>query len=163
EIRLNEAALRQVLAAVERLNATVPVRPLSAEALLNVRGVLELVEPEESEAETTARSEAVLASLDEALNGLVHARSEGGPRRKDIVVRQLADIERLVGSIEGSPLRAPAAVRERLKEQVGKLLETGVALDEARLYQEAALLAARADVEEELKRLTSHVAAAREL
>ena len=163
EIRLNEVALRQVLAAVERLNTTVPVGQLSAEALLNVRGVLELVEPEESEAETTARSEAMLASLDEALNGMVHARSEEGRRLKDIVVRQLADIEQLVGSIEGSPLRAPLAVRERLKEQIGKLLETGVALDEARLYQEAALLAARADVEEELKRLASHVAAAREL
>jgi uncharacterized protein (TIGR00255 family) len=79
------------------------------------------------------------------------------------VVRQLADIERLVGGIERSPSRAPAAVRQRLREQVAKLLETGVALDEARLYQEAALLAARADVEEELKRLAAHVSAARDL
>jgi uncharacterized protein (TIGR00255 family) len=54
-------------------------------------------------------------------------------------------------------------VRQRLKEQVGKLMETGAGLDETRLYQEAALLAARADVEEELKRLAAHVAAARVL
>jgi len=163
EIRLNEIALKQVLAAVETLKAAVDVAPPSAEALLNVRGVLELVEPEEDEAEAAQRTEAMLASLDEALDGMVRARSEEGGRLKDIVVRQLADIERLVGGIERSPSRTPAAVRQRLREQVGKLLETGVALDEARLYQEAALLAARADVEEELKRLAAHVSAAREL
>ena len=42
-------------------------------------------------------------------------------------------------------------------------METGAKLDEARLYQEAAILATRADVEEELKRLGAHIAGAREL
>src|SRR5512145_2463262 len=51
EIRINDIALRQVLAAAERLRATALVGAPSAEALLNVRGVLEVVEPEESEAE----------------------------------------------------------------------------------------------------------------
>jgi uncharacterized protein (TIGR00255 family) len=79
------------------------------------------------------------------------------------VGQQVVEIERLVALVEASPSRAPAAVRQRLKEQVGKLMETGAGLDDARLYQEAALLASRADVEEELKRLTAHVAAARAL
>jgi uncharacterized protein (TIGR00255 family) len=78
-------------------------------------------------------------------------------------MRQLAEIERLVDEVERSPARTPAAIRQRLKEQVGRLLEAGATLDETRLYQEAALLAARTDVEEELKRLAAHVAAAREL
>jgi uncharacterized protein (TIGR00255 family) len=163
EIRLNENALKQVLAAVEGIRAAVPAGPPSAEALLNVRGVLELVEPEESEAEAAQRTEAMLASLDAALDGMVRARADEGAHLKSIVARQLADIEGLVAGVEGSPARAPAAIRQRLKEQVGRLLDTGVSLDETRLYQEAALLAARADVEEELKRLTAHVAAARKL
>jgi uncharacterized protein (TIGR00255 family) len=163
EIRLNEIALKQVLAALETLRATVAVAPPSAESLLNVRGVLELVEPEESEEEAAQRTEAMLRSLEDALDGMVRARSEEGRRLRDIVVRQVADIERLVGGIEQSPSRAPAAVRQRLREQVGRLLETGTQLDEARLYQEAALLAARADVEEELKRLAAHISAARDL
>lgn len=163
EIRLNEIALKQVLAAVETLRAAVPVAPPSAEALLNVRGVLELVEPEESEAEAAQRTDAMLGSLGTALDGMVRARADEGGHLKAIVVRQLAQIERLVAGVEQSPARAPAAVRQRLKEQVGKLLEADIGLDEARLYQEAALLAARADVEEELKRLAAHVAAAREL
>ena len=62
-----------------------------------------------------------------------------------------------------SPARTPEAIRQRLKEQVARLLEPGVPLDRARLHQEAALLATRADVEEELKRLTAHIAGAREL
>jgi uncharacterized protein (TIGR00255 family) len=163
EIRLNEIALRQVLAAVERLRLAAPVGQPSPEALLNVRGVLELVEPEESEAEAAQRAETMLASLQSALDGMVRARTDEGGHLREIVVRQLAEIERLVATVEGSPARAPAAIRQRLKEQLGRLLETGASLDETRLYQEAALLAARADVEEELKRLAAHVAAARGL
>src|SRR5262245_61388806 len=163
EIRLNESALKQVLAAVERVRAAAPVAPPSAEALLNVRGVLELVEPEETEAEAAARAEAMLASLDAALDGMVEARGAEGGRLKAIVAQQVAEIERLVDQVERSPLRGAATARQRLKEQVGKLMETGAGLDETRLYQEAALLAARGDVEEELKRLAAHVAAARAL
>lgn len=137
--------------------------PPSAEALLNIKGVLELVEPEETEAETAARVEAMLASLDAALDGMVRTRSEEGQRLRAIVLDQLGNIERLVAVIESSPSRTAEAIRQRLREQVGRLLDTGVAFDEARLYQEAALLAARADIEEELKRLTAHIAAAREL
>jgi uncharacterized protein (TIGR00255 family) len=163
EIRLNEIALKQVLAAVQTLRGAAAVGPPSAEALLNVRGVLELAEPEESEAETAARNEAMLASLDDALADMVRARADEGAHLKAIVGRQLADIERLIDEVERSPSRAPAVIRQRLKEQVVRLMETGTTLDETRLYQEAALLAARADVEEELKRLSAHIAAARDL
>src|SRR5262245_28199987 len=118
EIRLNETALRQVLAAVEQLRAAAPVGQPSAEALLNVRGVLELVEPEESEAEAAQRAETMLETLGSALEGMVRARTDEGGHLKAIVVRQLADIERLVAMVERSPTRAPAAIRQRLKEQV---------------------------------------------
>jgi uncharacterized protein (TIGR00255 family) len=163
EIRLNEPALRQVLAALDTLKSMTDVAAPRAEALLGIKGVLEVVEPEESEAETQARNEAMLASLEQALDAMVRSRQAEGGRLKAIVLQQLEAIERLVAIIEASPSRSPEAIRQRLKEQVGRLLETGVGLDEARLYQEAAILATRADVEEELKRLTAHIAGAREL
>jgi uncharacterized protein (TIGR00255 family) len=72
-------------------------------------------------------------------------------------------IEKLVAAVAASPSRSPQAVRARLAEQVQRILESASALDEQRLYQEAALLATRADIEEELKRLTAHIAAARDL
>jgi uncharacterized protein (TIGR00255 family) len=163
QIRLNEAALRQVLAALDKLQATANVEVPRADGLLGIRGVLEFVEPEEGEAETRARTEAMLASLDKALDGLVVARASEGRRLEEVIIDQLAAIEKLVQSVQRSPARSAEMIRQRIKEQLARLLEPGVPLDETRLYQEAALLATRADVEEELKRLTAHIAGAREL
>ena len=86
QIRLNEAALRQVLAALDSLRATTEVAPPRAEALLAIKGVLEVVEPEESEAEMQARTEAMLASLDTALDGMVRAREAEGRRLATILL-----------------------------------------------------------------------------
>lgn len=163
QIQLNEIALKQVVEALEQLRRTVSVGPPSAEALLGIKGVLELVEPEEDDAEALARAEAMLASLSEAVQGMVRARTEEGSRLQAVLLDQLTTIEHLVAAAERSPARAPDAIRQRLKEQVGRLLETGTTLDEGRLYQEAALLATRADAEEELKRLAAHISAAKEL
>ena len=163
QIRLNEAALGQVLVALEDLKSRVEVAPPRAEALLAIKGVLELIEPEESPQEATTRIEAMLADLDGALVDLVAGRTGEGHRLALIVLDQLSVIERLIASIAVLPARSVEAVRARLKEQVGRLLESNANFDEARLYQEAAMLAARADVEEELKRIGSHVTAARDL
>ena len=153
-----------MLAALDSLKGRIETAPPRAEALLGIKGVLEVVEPEESEAEMQARTAAMLAGLSEALDGMVRrARGGGAPARAPSCCEQLAAIERLVAVVAASPSRSPEAIRQRLKEQVGRLLETGAGLDEGRLYQEAAMLATRADVEEELKRLGAHIAAAREL
>jgi uncharacterized protein (TIGR00255 family) len=163
QIRLNEAALRQVLTALDKLQAMANVEVPRADGLLGIRGVLEFVEPEEGEAEMRARTDAMLASLEKALDGLVAARASEGGRLEEVIIEQLAAIEKLVQSVQRSPARNAEAIRQRIREQLARLLETGATLDETRLYQEAALLATRADVEEELKRLTAHIAGAREL
>jgi uncharacterized protein (TIGR00255 family) len=163
QIKLNEAALRQVLAALDGLKGRIDLAPPRAEALLGIKGVLEVVEPEESEAETEARTAAMLAGLGEALDAMVQARAAEGRHLEAVLLQQLVVIERLLAAIEAAPARTPEAIRQRLREQVGRLLEAGTTLDESRLYQEAAMLATRADVAEELKRLAAHIAAAREL
>ncbi len=53
-------------------------------------------------------------------------------------------------------------MRERLSQSLAQICELG-RFDEARLHQEAVLLAAKADIREELDRLYSHVGAARKL
>jgi len=162
-IRLNRSALQQVLAALDSLKATMDFAPPRPEALLAIKGVLEVVEPEETDAEMQVRTGAMLAGLNEALEGMVRAREAEGRHLEAAVREQVAAIERLVATIAGSPARSPEAIRQRLKEQVGRLLDTGASLDEGRLYQEAAMLATRADIEEELKRLGAHIAGTREL
>jgi len=163
EVRINEAALAQVLAALEGLRARLNAPAPRAEALLALRGVLEVVEREDTESEALARNEAVLASLAEALDGVLRARRAEGGRLEAVIGEQLEAIARLIARIEAAPARSPAAIRQRLAEQLARLIEAGPGLDEQRLHQEAALLATRADVEEELKRLAGHITAAREL
>jgi uncharacterized protein (TIGR00255 family) len=163
QIRLNPAALQQVLAALDSLKTSIPVGTPRPEALLGIKGVLEVVEPEESPAEIQVRTGAMLAGLNEALDSMVRARESEGRHLEAAVREQLALIERLVATIAASPARSPEAIRQRLREQVARLMETGINVDEGRLYQEAAMLATRADVEEELKRLSAHIVATREV
>jgi uncharacterized protein (TIGR00255 family) len=105
----------------------------------------------------------MIESLEQAIAGVVEARAAEGRRLQRLLEGQLAAVEGLTESIANSPARSREAVLMRLKEQVDRLLGNTQGLDQARLYQEAALLAQRADVDEELKRLMSHAEAAREL
>jgi len=162
-LRLNEEALLQVVQAAERIRELTGGEAARADGLIAIKGVLEVVDRLESAGEADQRVAAMLESLEEALRALVQSRSAEGARLKAVLGEQLVEIERLVALVEQSPARTPAAISERLKEQVAKLLEGANGLDPARLHQEAVLLATRADVEEELKRLRSHIGAAREL
>jgi uncharacterized protein (TIGR00255 family) len=163
EIRLNEPALRQVLKATERIRQLTDAAPPRADGLIAIKGVIEVVERVESAEETGARVHAMFESLEQGLRGLVQARAAEGARLKAVLGANLDEIARLVATIEASPARQPAAIEARLKEQLGRLLDGANMLDPGRLHQEAVLLATRADVEEELKRLKAHIAAAREL
>ena len=86
-----------------------------------------------------------------------------GARLRDVLAAQVGDIERLAGLVAASPARAPEAIARRLKDQIARIVDAGPGLDAQRLHQEAVLLATKADVEEELKRLAAHVEQAREL
>jgi uncharacterized protein (TIGR00255 family) len=163
EIRINERALAQVMVAAARVRTLTDAAPPRVDGLITIKGVLDLVEPAENPEQAAARSEAMLKSLDGALIALVAARAAEGSRLAATLNGQLDEIERQVRIVEQSPARTREAIEQRLKEQVGRLLDVSNGLDPARLHQEAVLLATRADVEEELQRLTSHVSAAREL
>lgn len=160
-IRLNEAALMQAVAAADRAGELTGAARPPLEALLAIRGVLEVSEPEEAGNEALLHP--AVASFEAAIEGLVAARATEGRRLGEILADQLAQIETLVASAANSPARSVEAIRGRLAEQVGRLLEASPQLDPARLHQEAALIATRADIEEEVKRLGAHIAAAREL
>jgi len=152
-----------VLRAVEEVRRLTGAPPPTADGLLALRGVLDVADRSEAaaiEAELAAR---ILASLDEALAALAQARAEEGHRLSSVLLAQIDEIERLTRLVQGSPSRTPEAIRARLADQVARLLDAGAALDPARLHQEAVLIATRTDVEEEIQRLSAHVASARAL
>lgn len=163
ELRLNEAALEQVLKAADHIRHLTGCERPRPEGLLQIKGVLEVVEVTDDEALIAARQQAILAGLDGALAGLVDARAGEGQRLAGVLDQQLAEIARQVALVEAAPGRAVAAVKARIAEQVSRLVEASSALDPQRLAQEAVLAATRADVEEELTRLKAHLEAAREL
>jgi uncharacterized protein (TIGR00255 family) len=163
QIRLNEEALAQVVKAAEHIRELTEAAPPRADGLMAIKGVLEVVEAEELAEAAEARLAAMLAGLEEALAALVRSRLSEGARLKVVLEANLVEIERLVGLVESSPARTPAAIEARLREQVARLFEVSSGLDPERLHQEAVLIATRADVEEELKRLRAHIAGAREL
>ena len=73
------------------------------------------------------------------------------------------EIAKEVRTLADNPDARGAHLAQRLKDQVAKLLDDASSLDPQRLHQEAALLATKADIEEELARLRAHIDAARDL
>jgi uncharacterized protein (TIGR00255 family) len=163
EIRLNETALRQAQAVAQRAEDVTGLKSARLDTLLGMRGVVETVEGEESEEAQAALHHALIASLADALNQLIRTRASEGERLQAVIEKQLAAIGSLVERAAGASARQPEAIATRLAEQIARLMEPGSNLDPERLHQEALLLAAKADIQEELDRLRAHVAAANEL
>jgi len=162
QIEVNEAALAKVVAAAEQLSGNDKLAPARIDGLLALRGVLQTADIDLA-ADGDDLQKALLASFDETLADLVAARSSEGGKLATIIANQIDDVERLTNDARDCPERKAEAVKQRLQEQVAKLLETSDELDEARLHQEAVLLAARADVQEELDRMYAHIEAGRVL
>lgn len=163
-IRLNEQVLADVVRAAERVTALSGATAPDAAQLLMIKGVLETADQVSEDATARgARERAMLQSLETALDKLGDARRSEGARLGAIINEQITQIDQLAAIVRASPSRAPDAIKARLKEAVGRLIDATTALDDDRLHQEAVLIATRADVEEELQRLSAHVAAAHDI
>lgn len=163
EVRINMPVLEQMLAATEELRHRIDAAAPRLDGLLALKGVVDLVEPRQDEAEADACLAAMEASFDAALDALIAMRAEEGAHIGEVLSAQLDSIAGLAADAAALPARRPEAVRERLSAQVQRLLAAGDQLEPDRLHQEAVLLAAKADIQEELDRLEAHLAAAREL
>jgi uncharacterized protein (TIGR00255 family) len=161
--RLNRAALDKLLAALDDVPLHASLRPASLDGLLTIKGVVEILEPEDHEAQHAALEKAMLDSLGSGLDALLVSRAAEGRALADVLDGRLTKIGALGAQADALPGRKPEAVRQRLEQQIARLLETTDSLDPARLHQEAVLLAVKADIREELDRLAAHVVAAKKL
>jgi uncharacterized protein (TIGR00255 family) len=162
-VRINEDVLNAVLKIVGQLSGKVDAVAPSIDGLLSIKGVIEIAEPESDEEEDKAARVAVAAAFDKALAELVEMRKREGASLGQILSQRVDEIEVLAKKAEASPGRKPEAIKARLAEQVATLLDASDRFDPDRLTQEALLIATKADIREELDRIASHVAQAREL
>jgi uncharacterized protein (TIGR00255 family) len=161
-VKVNRAALTALIEALAGLELPETVRPASLDGLLGVRGVVE-IEEEGGGAFDDALVQDLTAGANRLVESLQAARAVEGRALSAVLSDQLETILALVDAAENCPARQPEAIKARLTEQVRTLLEAGQGLDPSRLHQEAALLATRSDVREEIDRLRAHVAAAHDL
>ena len=160
-LKVNAEVLSRYLALAGEL-AGQGAAPPSADGLLALRGVLEAPE-EDEDAEARAGVEAAMAlTMDRALEALKASRAREGAQLRPVIEGFVGRIEALVGEAETEAAAQVEAIRERFTRRITELAPEAPGLDE-RIFLEAAALATKADVREELDRLTAHVASARDL
>lgn len=158
---INEAMLGDVIAMVDKIRLQTECAPPRPDGLLALRGVIEQAEEEMSEETRAALSAALLNSFAEAVDGLAAARRKEGEAMGAVLAGHFDTIEKLTADAAANAAAMPAAIRDRIAAQLKELLDG--ALPEERLAQEASMLAIKADVREELDRLTAHIGAGRAL
>jgi len=166
---LNEPALQAVLKIANDIQAKHPdIKASSVAELLGLRGVMEMTGPTngasgsaDGDAELPVAS--ILTSLDTVLVQLVDMRSREGTLIAKALTAQLDRVTALHQAAVDEPSRKPEMLRKRLEEQIARVTGSSAEIDADRLHQEIALLATRADIQEELDRLAAHIDAARDL
>ena len=162
-VKINGLVLNAVIATLHQLRDKLDATAPTLDGILALKGVMEVSEEDEREEERAAAEAAVIAGFDAALADLVAMRRHEGDALGSILNARLSEIAALTARAEAAPGRQPEAIKARLAEQVATLLEASQRVDSDRLYQEAIMLASKADVREELDRLSAHVAQAQKL
>lgn len=159
--RVNEAVLANYLKLANQLAEEGAVPP-SADGLLALRGVIEVAEEVEDPDAHAAVEAAIAATIEQALDALKLSRQREGEQLTPVIRDFVGTIEALVARAELEASSQTEAIRERFTRRISELAPDAPGLEE-RIFLEAAALATKADVREELDRLTAHVDSARTL
>ena len=162
-VKVNEPVLNAVIATLNQLTGRFDAAAPTLDGILALKGVMEVTEEDESEEEHSAAEAAILKGFDKALTDLDAMRRHEGDTLGKLLSTRLEEIAALTARAEAAPGRKPEAIKARLAAQVATLIEASQRFDSDRLYQEAIMLATKADIREELDRLVAHVAQAQKL
>ena len=165
KVAVNAPYLEDVLTALSEVETRAMARgvtlaPATAADLLALRGVLD----SSSDAEDTgALAKALVADFEGVLAAFIAMREAEGAALADILSGQLDEIARLTdAAAEAAQARCPEMDRA-FRTALERVMEGAPGADEARVAQELAVIAVKADVTEELDRLRAHVSAARDM
>ncbi len=145
------AYYRTLVRLIERLRLKTDI---SLDHLIHVPGI---IKPAETAKDAEACWAVLAPCLEQALAELDDMkRREGEFLARDVDAR-LASIEAVIDEIRQESDRLVPIYRDRLKERIAALTQGMVEIDPARIAQEAAFLADRSDVSEEIVRAESHI------
>jgi uncharacterized protein (TIGR00255 family) len=162
-LRIDFALVDRLIDAGEPLVRENKVERARWDGLLSVRGVLQSEDAAELSDEDRAALEAALvAGFHQALAGLAQARQAEGRTLAAIFSDAADKLDALIAAARTTAGAAPQAALDRIKQRL-EALAPDIKLDPQRVAQEAAIAAMRADVAEELERLTAHAAELRAL
>jgi uncharacterized protein (TIGR00255 family) len=162
-VKVNEPVLNAVIATINQLTGKIDAAAPTLDGILALKGVIEITEEDERPDDHREAEAAIIVGFNQALAALVTMRNEEGATLGRLLAARLDEIAALTARAEAAPGRKPEAIKARLAEQVATLMSASERFDSDRLYQEAIMLATKADIREELDRLVSHVAQAQKL
>jgi uncharacterized protein (TIGR00255 family) len=150
ELTVNQSLLAQLISASEavagELQNPAAINPLE---LLQWPGVLS-----EQAVDAEAIEEQLLALFQQALEQLIHSREREGAELKAMIEQRLSAISDITTAVRKQMPQILAAQQQKLRD---RLLELGSEINPERLEQELVIIAQKADVDEELDRLQTHV------
>jgi uncharacterized protein (TIGR00255 family) len=150
-LELDAAALERLLGTVRDLTRTLPGNPtVNVLDVLRWPGVLR-----EDRDDSDDLLKAVHTLFGGTLEDLVSARAREGERLRELIEQRCNGLDALVSHVRARLPEVHARVRVRLDERLAELKAN---VDQERLEQELAILLQRLDVDEELDRLTGHIA-----
>lgn len=161
EPTLNAAALAQLTGLAAQVEQAIPgVRPLGTADVLEWPGVVET-----PGSDPDALRAATAEALAEALDGMTASRRRDGEALREALIAHCAQVESIAIQLKARAPDLLAAVErklvERLEQALGETMTkaTTVGREEVtdRIRQEVTLYGLKMDVEEEIKRLTTHV------
>ena len=160
-VRVNIGQLERYLAAGGPYVATGMASPPSLDGLLALKGVIESSDAVEDPDVLAALEAAMAASIGLALDGLAEGRAEEGRALEGVLSGLVGQIGAFTDQAAALAAGQPAILKARFETRLTEL--AGEAATPERILQEAAAMAIKADVQEELDRLRGHVDAARSL
>lgn len=137
------------------------VQPAQFDGLINSPSVMKSVSRTGTSVDETVTKD-LLAGLEIALDMLAAARGKEGESLLQLFTAMLAQIEQLVAQSGEFAAKQPELVRERFRARLNELAKDAT-VDADRIAQEVLVMATRADVREELDRLSAHIGTARSI
>jgi uncharacterized protein (TIGR00255 family) len=158
---VNLEQLERYLALAEPLVREGRASPPDMAGLLALPGVVQAEEGDEDPEARAALEGAMGASIAAAFDALQLSRLGEGAALTPVLTSLLDRIAGLVAAAEAEASTQPRVIKERFTRRMAELV--GESVQEERIVQEAAAMAVKADVREELDRLGAHIDAARAL